>query len=328
MENFNQYQEIPNKYLGSDRKRTILINGEEYLLKFPDPIRDKRHMVSYINNALSEYVGCHIYESIGIPVQDTKLGIYQEQNGKVKIACACKDFCKDGTELYEVKAFILSNTEFDKDFKGDIFYTLNTIRKLPIGNQLEMHFWDMFVVDALICNTDRHDGNWGVLLNKKLNEMSIAPVYDCGSSLVPLLDDEELTYKMAKNYSINSRSAGTINGKRVCFSEYILSMENPCLNDAIERIVPKIDIKKINSIIDKVECVSEKRKTFYKDLIKFSYELVLQPTYKKVVGQEKEVNKASVLKQLQENKEKISKGEVGSSKHIGKQISEAERADR
>lgn len=47
-----------------------------------------------------------------------------------------------------------------------------------------------------------------------------------------------------------------------------------------------------------------------------------------VVYTSEQKGKASVLKQLQENKEKISKGEVGSSTHIGKQISEAERADR
>lgn len=97
MEDFNQYQELPNKYLGSDRKKTLLISGEKYLLKFPDPVRNKRHVLSYINNAVSEYLGCHIYESIGIPVQETRLGFYKEKNGKKKIACACKDFA--GTSL-------------------------------------------------------------------------------------------------------------------------------------------------------------------------------------------------------------------------------------
>lgn len=328
MENFNKYQELPNKYLGSDRKKTLLINGDKYLLKFPDPIRDKHHAISYINNALSEYIGCHIYESIGIPVQETKLGTYKEKNGKVKVSCACKDFCKNNNELYEVKALILSNTEIDKRVNGDIFDILSIIKELPIGEQLEKHFWDMFVVDALICNTDRHDGNWGVLLNTESNKMSVAPVYDCGSSLVPLLDDKELTHEMAKNHSINTRSAGTINGKRVCFSEYILSMKNPFLNDAIERIVPKIDIKKIDHIIDEVEYASERRKTFYKDLVKSSYEFVLQPVYEKIVSREKAVNKESVLKRLQENKEKISKGEAASSKHIEKHIGEAVRSDR
>ena len=32
-------------------------------------------------------------------------------------------------------------------------------------------FWDMFVIDSLIGNTDRHNGNWGFLLNKQINEI-------------------------------------------------------------------------------------------------------------------------------------------------------------
>ena len=166
MENFNQFQELPNKYLGSDRKKTLLIHGEKYLLKFPDPIRNKKHVLSYINNAVSEYLGCHIYESIGISVQETRLGKYKEKNGKTKIACACKDFCRNEFELYEVKALSLANTESEKETKGDILDTLSVIRGLPIGEKLEKHFWDMFVIDALICNTDRHEGNWGVLIKR------------------------------------------------------------------------------------------------------------------------------------------------------------------
>lgn len=282
MENFNQYQELPNRYLGSDRKKTLLIDGEKYLLKFPDPIRNKKHVLSYINNSVSEYIGCHIYGSIGILVQDTKLGTYEEKNGKIKIACACKDFCQNNFELYEVKALSLANTENEKDSKGDIFDTLATIRELPIGEKLEKHFWNMFVVDALICNTDRHDGNWGVVRNIKTNTMLVAPVYDCGSSLAPLLDDKELTYEVAKNYAVNSRSSSVINGKRICFSEYILSMKNPSLNEALKRVFPQIDMKKIGNIIDEIECISEKRKGFYKDLLQSSYEFVLKPAYRKL----------------------------------------------
>lgn len=282
MEDFNQYREMPNKYLGSDRKKTLLINGEKYLLKFPDPVRNKKHVLSYINNAVSEYLGCRIYESIGIPVQETILGVYREKNGKTKIACACKDFCHNEFELYEVKALSLADTESEKDAKGDIFDTLSVIRGLPIGEELEKHFWNMFVVDSLICNTDRHEGNWGVLIQNESNDMSIAPVYDCGSSLAPLLADEELSFDVAKNYAVNSRSASVLEGRRICFSQYILSMKNPALNEAVLRIFPQIDRKAIEEIIESIDCISEKRKTFYKDLIRITLERTLKPVYQAV----------------------------------------------
>lgn len=305
MENFNQYQELPNKYLGSDKKKTLLIKEEKYLLKFPDPIRDKKHELSYVNNALSEYIGCHIYESIGIPVQKTVLGVYIEESGKSKIACACKDFCDNGFELYEAKGLILANTELDISKKLDITDTLQIIRKLPIGEELENHYWDMFVVDAFICNTDRHNGNWGILLNSETGEMLVAPVYDCGSSLTPLINDDDLSPSVARNYAINTKSACIINGKRVCFSEYIKAMENEKLNEAIKRIVPRIDLEKIYKIVDTLDCITSRRKAFYKELLKVSYEYTLLSTYQKlnVKGKNREID--SILEKLAINKENV-----------------------
>ena len=34
-------------------------------------------------------------------------------------------------------------------------------------------FWDMFIIDALIGNHDRHNGNWGFLLNKKNKKLHL-----------------------------------------------------------------------------------------------------------------------------------------------------------
>lgn len=138
------------------------------------------------------------------------------------------------------------------------------------------------MVDALICNTDRHEGNWGVLIQTRSNDISIAPVYDCGSSLVPLLADEELLFEVAKNYAVNARSAGVLDGRRICFSQYILSMKNPALNEAVKRIFPQIDMKVIEKIIESIDCISEQRKVFYKDLIRITFEQTLKPVYKAV----------------------------------------------
>ena len=49
--------------------------------------------------------------------------------------------------------------------------------------------WDMFIVDALIGNWDRHNGNWGFLYNTITDEISLAPIYDCGSCLFPQADE-------------------------------------------------------------------------------------------------------------------------------------------
>ena len=44
---------------------------KKYLVKFPNPIREKN--ISYINNAISEYVGSNIFKLLGFDVQNTVL---------------------------------------------------------------------------------------------------------------------------------------------------------------------------------------------------------------------------------------------------------------
>ena len=46
---------------------------------------------------------------------------------------------------------------------------------------------DMLVFDAFICNTDRHYGNFGVLVDNKTNTIAApAPLFDHGNSLFSL----------------------------------------------------------------------------------------------------------------------------------------------
>ena len=46
---------------------------------------------------------------------------------------------------------------------------------------------DMLVFDAIICNTDRHYGNFGVLVDNKTNTIAApAPLFDHGNSLFSL----------------------------------------------------------------------------------------------------------------------------------------------
>ena len=58
--------------------------------------------------------------------------------------------------------------------------------------ELEERFWDMFIVDALIGNWDRHNGNWGVLYDTVHDMVALAPVFDCGSCLYPQLDEGKM----------------------------------------------------------------------------------------------------------------------------------------
>lgn len=51
-------------------------------------------------------------------------------------------------------------------------------------------------------------------------------------------------------------------------------MKNEECNKAIERIFPRINIKEINNFINNIECISNIRKNFYKDIINKRYEII------------------------------------------------------
>ena len=266
-----------NNYRGSEKKKTLIYNNKKYLVKFPDPIREKNKNISYINNAFSEYVGSNIFKIIGFKTQNTILGKY-EYKGKEKIVCACEDFTDDENVLYEFENLALS-TNPDKKIETE----LNDIMEVIEENQMidteetKKKFWDMFIIDSLIGNTDRHNGNWGFLLNKSTGKIEFSPIYDCGSCLNPMLEDEELKKindTELKNLAINCYSCLKENGKKINYMTYIKQMKNEECNNAIKRLFNNINLTEIKKFIDNIECMSEVRKEFYKKIIEQRYNVI------------------------------------------------------
>ena len=277
MIDFTNAMEEFNKYKGSEKKKTLIYNNKKYLVKFPDPIREKNKNISYINNAFSEYVGSNIFKICGFETQNTILGKYKYKE-KEKIVCACEDFTDDEHILYEFENLALS-TNPDKKIETELSDIMEVIEENKMINTIETKekFWEMFVIDSLIGNTDRHNGNWGFLLNKKTGKVSFSPIYDCGSCLNPMLEDEELK-KMheteLKNLAINCYSCIKENGKKINYMLYIKQRKNSECNNAIKRIFNNIDINKIIEFIDKIETMSKVRKEFYKSIINCRYEII------------------------------------------------------
>lgn len=292
MIDFSTSIEELNSYKGSEKKKTLIYNGKKYLVKFPDPIREKNKTISYINNAFSEYVGSNIFKLLGFETQNTLLGIYK-YNNKDKVVCACEDFTDSNHELYEFENLALS-TNPDKKIQtelNDIMEVINWLTnskdiKLYINDNIKEKFWDMFIIDCLIGNTDRHNGNWGLLVNTKTKEAGFSPIYDCGSCLNPKLDDEELS-KIdeieLKNLATNSYSCLKENGKKINYITFIKNAKNEDCNKALLRVFKKINIEEINDFIDSIKGISKTRKNFYKNIINYRYN-ILNKIHKKIVN--------------------------------------------
>lgn len=287
MINFTNCVEEFNSYKGSEKKKTLIYEDNRYLVKFPDPVREKNKNISYINNAFSEYVGSNIFKLVGMDVQNTLLGEY-EYKGQVKIVCACEDFTDDVNILYEFENLALSvNPDKKVDTElSDILEVLDEASDKFDLEDVKAKFWDMFVIDSLIGNTDRHNGNWGFLLNKNTKEIVFSPIYDCGSCLNPMYDDDSISRVSdteLKNLAMNCFSCLKVNGKRIHYTSYLRDMKNIDCNKAIIRVFNNINIDIINNFIDNIVCMSLSRKEFYKSIINIRY-LVLKDVYNKLIN--------------------------------------------
>ena len=255
-------------------KISVLYNGEQYMLKFP-PFPTINKEMSYTNSCISEYIGCKVFESVGIPVQETVIGTYTSK-GKEKIVVACKDFTSQGITLQDFAS--LKNRIIDSERNGygtelaDILSTIDEQTAMD-SETLKTRFWDMFIVDALIGNWDRHNGNWGFLYNNATDEVTLAPVFDCGSSLYPQADEDLMKKILSDKNELNHRifdiplSAINYNGKKINYFKFLSEGKFPDCNKALKRIASRIDMKKIYEIIDNTPTVTELQKEFYKTML-------------------------------------------------------------
>ena len=291
MINFTNCEINKFKYYGGKNGGKICVkyNNEDYMLKFPG-INEGISEYGYSNNCISEYVACHIIKTLGLKVQDTLLGIYKLDNEE-KIVVACKDFTSEGTVLKQFAELKNSQIETSKNGYGtELKEIIETIEEQQIYDtkELEKFFWDMFIADCLVGNFDRHNGNWGFLINENLEKIDIAPIYDCASCLYPQLTDERISQiinieeEMEARVFVFPTSALKINGKKINYFEYINSLEDENCNKALIEIFEKININEINKIIEQTPFISDIRKEFYKKIINMRYEKILKNSYEKL----------------------------------------------
>lgn len=293
---FSKAKEIYQKYGGAGKKKTLILNGVQYLVKFQNPVRKKGKniQVSYVNSVYSEYIGSKIFESVGIETQEVVIGTYEG-----RIVCACKDFLKEKNTNIEPevgeakliefeewsKAYELDNT-LTMDIKS-IYQSLENVYKY-VPNHINVEnikekFWEMFVIDFFIGNTDRHNNNWGFIyyenqLDTYFVNMEFAPIFDCGSSLTPVLTDEQMEEILKskgelENYVKNAYSAIMEVGKKIHSYEYLKSNKNEYCNKAIKKLVPKMNMEYIKKLINEMP-ISEIRKEFYITILQKRYELL------------------------------------------------------
>lgn len=293
-------------------KEGIDINNEPWIVKYPKNTNGMRGAVaSYTTSPLSEYIGSHIYEILGIPVHKTILGIRNN-----KLVVACKEFCRTEGALREMRALKnVYNEELAEKLETSIHSTSDS-RLIPLESMLahlelnpilkdiagiKERFWQQFIIDILINNNDRNNGNWGVILEN--GNYKLAPVFDNGAAFSNKLPDykleELLQNEIRLTQSIDtSRTTYSLNGKEL-FSRDILNINDTCFNLVAKKLIPDIQNKlpEIYYFIDgipesyeNISVCSSIRKAFYIESLQLRYEKFLQPIIEKSLKKNNDIS--------------------------------------
>ena len=301
------YSEKDGEYGGNScLKEGLVIDDENWLIKYPrNAAYLKRHEeLEYTNDTVSEYLGSHIYALLGYPVHDTFLATRNN-----KIVVACKDFLKDNERLVELRtlknsANNIMSERLERDFSStgsdrviefeEILIHLQYNQNLAKVPGIKKRFYDQLVIDALINNSDRNNGNWGIIRSRgKLDRL--APVFDNGGSFNGKTPDSRLLKMLEDNNSSTALDAVMIygeHGERYLLRD-IFNKDIPDLNAALIRNIPIIRVKmpEIYNLINSVEKIacSDIRKEFYIKTLTERFEKILIPAYNRAISQKKEI---------------------------------------
>lgn len=141
---------------GSLRKAWRRINGDVILYKGN----------AHGNEAYAEYYAYQVAHQMGLSAISYDLDIWQDE-----LSSTCKLFTDIDTAFVPVARFLKGR----KTVKAIVDFYKN------LGDAFYQDFCSMMVFDALICNTDRHLNNFGVLVDNATNKIKcMAPLFDYG----------------------------------------------------------------------------------------------------------------------------------------------------
>lgn len=135
------------------------------------------------NEPYSEFYAAQIAKQMGLNHVPYTLGKW-----KGIICSVCELFTSKEYSYIPVGRFVTSG-----GFEAVIEFYRN------LGDRFYNEFVDMIVFDAVVCNTDRHYGNFGFLVDNETNQIAApAPLFDHGNALFNLagmacwMDEKEL----------------------------------------------------------------------------------------------------------------------------------------
>ena len=126
------------------------------------------------------------------------------------------------------------------------------------------------MVDALLGNFDRHNGNWGFLVEEDTQISLLAPVFDNGSCLLPQADGSIMQRCLDDEDEMNARiytfptSMIKLAGKKINYFDFLHASELPQgLRSALDQLLPRIQALDFNALVDSTPYLTPLQRQFY-----------------------------------------------------------------
>ena len=223
----NIFRSPNNTTDGMLQKGWIIENGKRVLVKGTYTFNKEE--------PINEYLASQICKRLGFDYCNYEV----EWSDKTKLISKCNDFINENEEL--ISAYDIYNSEKKPNNINDYEFYIQILEKHNVPNARE-NIENLFVLDYLMLNNDRHLKNFGVIRNvNTLKWERVAPIFDTGESMQCNKYTDEINFS---------------SGKGKFFSNTDKDYED--ILNTIGKDILRIDLSKLNGICDDYRLILEK----------------------------------------------------------------------
>ena len=184
---------------------------------------------------INEYLASQICKRLGFDYCNYEV----EWSDKTKSISKCNDFINENEEL--ISAYDIYNSEKKPNNISDYEFYIQILEKHNVPNARE-NMENLFILDYLMLNNDRHLKNFGIIRNvNTLKWEKVAPIFDTGESMQCDKYTDEINFS---------------SGKGKFFSNTDKDYED--ILKIIGKNILRVDLSKLKGICDDYRLILEK----------------------------------------------------------------------